>query len=150
MSTRLRWFYKQVLLKRKTTQKRNGQRMNRLFREEKFSLANKPCGKFLGLIYNQRKENSNNNEISFYHLQVGKDRSDLKTANTGLSRTQRNRKSKALVVDYGLDCLLWEALLQHLIKMEINIYIKWAIPFLETFTCVHRKTSTGDLVEYWR
>ena len=58
MSTRLRWFYKQDLLKRKTTQKRNGQRMNRLFREEKFSLANKPCGKFLGLIHNQRKENS--------------------------------------------------------------------------------------------
>jgi len=38
--------------------------------------------------------------------------------------------------------LLWEALLQRLIKMEINIYINWAIPFLETFTHVHRKTST--------
>jgi len=85
MSTRLRWFYKQVLLKRKTTQKRNGQRMNRLFREEKFSLVNKPCGKFLSLIYNQRKENSNNNEISFHHLQVGKYCSDLKTPNTGLN-----------------------------------------------------------------
>lgn len=43
--------------------------------------------------------------------------------------------------------LVWEAFLQSFIKMQLNININWAIPFLETFTPVHEKTSTRSFSE---
>lgn len=51
------------------------------------------------------------------------------------------------MVDYKLVYLVWEAFLQSFIKMQLNRNINWAIPFLETFTPVHEKTSTRSFSE---
>lgn len=46
-----------------------------------------------------------------------------------------------------------EAFIQYLIKMQVNILMNWEMPFPETVTPVHKKTSIKiqtNLANHWR
>ena len=57
------------------------------------------------------------------------------------------------MADYKSVYFQGEAFIQYLIKTQENIRMNWEMPFLETFTPAHKKTSVKiqtNLVEHWR